>query len=82
MKRYLPWLLVGALSACAAPAEPVDEAVTLDAEWKAYILPRPAEVGHEVLPWLPTFGEGFLAASEAQKPLLFWAMNGHPLGCT
>jgi hypothetical protein len=34
------------------------------------------------MPWLLTFGEGMLAASEQEKPLLFWAMNGHPLGCT
>ena len=25
---------------------------------------------------------GVLAAEDAGMPLLFWAMNGHPLGCT
>ena len=50
--------------------------------WSAYILPRPSEVKHEQIPWLLKFGEGVQAAHDQGKPLLFWAMNGHPLGCT
>ncbi len=50
--------------------------------WSAYILPSPSEVQHEEIPWLLNFGEGMQAAHDQSKPLLFWAMNGHPLGCT
>jgi len=50
--------------------------------WQSYLLPTEAEVSHESIPWLPSFGEGVLAADEQGKPLLFWGMNGHPLGCT
>lgn len=84
MKLLAPWLLAAALSACVSTPGVMEQApeVDPDGEWKAYILPTSDELGHEALPWLPTFGEGMLAASEQQRPLLFWAMNGHPLGCT
>lgn len=50
--------------------------------WRDYILPRPEEALYEQIPWLPEFGAGLLAANDQDKPLLFWGMNGHPLGCT
>ena len=50
--------------------------------WSSHILPSPSEVKHEQIPWLLKFGEGVQAAHDQGKPLLFWAMNGHPLGCT
>ena len=50
--------------------------------WRDYILPSPEELAWTQIPWLPTFSEGILAAEAVDKPLLFWAMNGHPLGCT
>ncbi len=66
-----------------APQDPVHP---LTAEnftaWRDHLLPRPAELRWESIPWRPTFAGGVLAANEAKKPLLFWAMNGHPLGCT
>ena len=50
--------------------------------WREYILPRRDEVFFEQIPWIPAFGAGLLAANDRSKPLLFWGMNGHPLGCT
>ena len=50
--------------------------------WTEYILPSAEELRHEEIPWITTFGAGLLAAGEQAKPLLFWGMNGHPLGCT
>jgi len=52
------------------------------AAWQAYIAPTADEVRHESIAWWPSFSDGVLAAEDAGKPLLFWAMNGHPLGCT
>ncbi len=50
--------------------------------WREHLQPRAKELAFEEIPWLSDFAAG-LKASEAQgKPLLFWAMNGHPLGCT
>ena len=51
-------------------------------DWQRHIWPSPDEVRWMEIPWHPTFGGGLAAAGRAGKPLLFWAMNGHPLGCT
>lgn len=32
--------------------------------------------------WRTTLGEAIVEASRDKKPILLWAMNGHPLGCT
>ena len=50
--------------------------------WRDHILPNPSEMAWEQIPWLTTFKDGILAADAADKPLLLWTMNGHPLGCT
>jgi hypothetical protein len=50
--------------------------------WRDHILPNPGEKAWEQIPWLTTFKDGILAADAADKPLLLWTMNGHPLGCT
>jgi hypothetical protein len=50
--------------------------------WRAHLRPAADELGWRTIPWLSTFTAGVLAADAAEKPLLFWAMNGHPLGCT
>ncbi len=57
---------------------------TLDAleEWRATILPTPDESAWSAIPWLASFADGIRRADAERKPLLLWAMNGHPLGCT
>jgi len=50
--------------------------------WRAHIRPAASDVAFAEIPWLATFEAGVRAADAQQKPLLFWAMNGHPLGCT
>jgi len=52
------------------------------ARWREHVRPSAEELGFEALPWIPSFSEGLKAASAQGRPLLFWAMNGHPLGCT
>ena len=52
------------------------------ARWSEWIQPARAELGFEEIPWIASFAEGLQAAERAGRPLLFWAMNGHPLGCT
>lgn len=51
-------------------------------EWTEYVQPSPEEIAHEAIPWRTTFASGLRDASDQAKPLLFWGMNGHPLGCT
>lgn len=50
--------------------------------WQAHIAPTDTELRWERIPWLASFGAGLAEAGRRDKPLLFWGMNGHPLGCT
>ena len=50
--------------------------------WRQHLSPTRDELRWQEIAWLPTFSEGVLQAHTQQKPLLLWAMNGHPLGCT
>ena len=52
------------------------------ADWRKHILPNTGELAWQQIPWATTFKDGIIAADAAGKPLLFWTMNGHPLGCT
>ena len=50
--------------------------------WRAYVRPAPEDLAFEAIPWIPSYAEGLRRADAEGRPLLFWAMNGHPLGCT
>jgi hypothetical protein len=71
--------------ACGSPerppilSDPSPESVASIAD---YVRPTSAESAWRDIPWQPTFAGGLRAAVEDGRPLLFWAMNGHPLGCT
>lgn len=52
------------------------------AAWRDHIKPSASELQWESIPWRDSFSEGILEADRQGKPLLLWAMNGHPLGCT
>jgi hypothetical protein len=45
------------------------------------IKPRPEERRWTEIPWEIDLWEARRRAREARKPILLWAMNGHPLGC-
>ena len=45
------------------------------------IKPRPEELRWRQIPWEIDLWEARRRAREAGKPILLWAMNGHPLGC-
>lgn len=47
----------------------------------AHILPAETEVRWKDVDWRVALGDGVLEARAAEKPILLWAMNGHPLGC-
>jgi hypothetical protein len=52
------------------------------ASWRDRIRPKAQERCFETVHWLPTFWDGVMTAQKADKPILLWAMNGHPLACT
>jgi hypothetical protein len=46
------------------------------------ILPAPEELAFEDLDWRPALWTAALEANIRDRPILLWAMNGHPLACT
>ena len=50
--------------------------------WQNFIKPTAEELAWTKISWRSTFYDGLVDADQLQKPVLFWAMNGHPLGCT
>ena len=52
------------------------------ADWRDLIKPKSADVCFKTVNWLPTFWDGVMTAQKEDKPILLWAMNGHPLACT
>jgi hypothetical protein len=52
------------------------------ASWRDRIRPKAAEQSYQTVHWLPTFWDGVMTAQKEDKPILLWAMNGHPLACT
>jgi hypothetical protein len=57
---------------------------TLSARERAALLAwvEPGREKWEEIPWRVSLTEARREAAQRKKPLLFWAMAGHPLGCT
>ena len=51
-------------------------------EWADHIRPTAEELRWQQIPWHSTFYSAVCEAQRAGKPILLWAMNGHPLACT
>ena len=50
--------------------------------WLEHVQPNDGELATDSIDWIPEFAEGIRESARQGRPLLFWAMNGHPLGCT
>ena len=50
--------------------------------WRSYIEPKATDLAWAQISWRSSFQEGLAESYREQKPMLLWAMNGHPLGCT
>ena len=71
-----------ALSVLAAPLPAQELTEATFEKWYSYILPKEKDLAWRRIDWRPTLREGLLEARRLERPILFWAMNGHPLGCT
>ena len=74
-------LIAAALLASSSLAAQELKQETFDT-WYSYILPKTSELAWRTIGWRGTLGEAWLEAREKDMPILFWAMNGHPCGCT
>lgn len=52
------------------------------AELRDFISPTPDEVRWQEVRWRTTFWEAVQEGQATDRPILAWAMNGHPLTCT
>ena len=50
--------------------------------WRDQVRPQAKEESYLDIPWRESFSVAINEARETDKPVLLWAMNGHPLGCT
>lgn len=50
-------------------------------QWRQYIAPTEPEMCWRTIPWRETFQQAVRDSQIEGKPILLWAMNGHPLGC-
>lgn len=47
-----------------------------------FLMPSTEEMAWRQIPWRPSLWQAVVDARRDDKPILLWAMNGHPLGCT
>jgi hypothetical protein len=80
MLKGLFVMLVVALAAAEGPPTELSDQTFVS--WCDRIRPKAAEQCFETVHWLPTFWDGVMTAQKEDKPILLWAMNGHPLACT
>jgi hypothetical protein len=50
--------------------------------WRDYVRPKAEEECYLQIPWRESFFIAINEARQTDRPILLWAMNGHPLGCT
>jgi|TARA_B110000263_G_scaffold181024_1_gene158571 hypothetical protein len=48
-------------------------------KWREHVLPRNWELSYRKIPWRMSFWDAVIEAQAREKPILLWAMNGHPL---
>jgi len=63
------------------PLPPTSQELTEEtfSKWRDFILPTSDELRWQQIPWRRSWTEALCEAQAADKPILVWAMNGHPL---
>ncbi len=74
-------VVVASVALTRLPAQELELTEKNFQQWREHILPGEGDLAWQQIPWLTTFADGILAADRADKPVLLWTMNGHPLGC-
>lgn len=65
----------------SASLEPALSADSID-HWRDQIVLDETENAYREIPWRAHLWDAVTEADRKGMPLLMWAMNGHPLGCT
>ncbi|KAF0246804.1 MAG: hypothetical protein FD180_334 [Planctomycetota bacterium] len=75
--RRLPLFLLATSAAFAQELTDSSYAAIRD-----HVLPSADELRWTAVDWRASFWDAVVEAQKADKPILLWAMNGHPLACT
>lgn len=78
--RVVPLLLAVVLAA-QQQASPVLDRGTFAELWQ-HVVPKDEELAWQRIAWHGTLAAGVAQAHATDRPILLWAMNGHPLACT
>jgi hypothetical protein len=71
--------LLATVALLGAPPELNDQTYE---HWRDFIRPEAKELRFLEIPWRESFVAAVNETQEVDRPILLWAMNGHPLGCT
>lgn len=97
MAGVIAWLVVPTVARSQSPDSAVTDSpaedrstpgiqaqLTLDTLdfWRGRLLPTEQEAAWTEIPWRDALWKAVVEAERDPKPILLWAMNGHPLGCT
>ena len=78
-------ILLAAIVLAAAGAGGARAVELTDANYEKVrdtVLPKQEELGFRAIPWRVSFWDAVVEAQAKDRPILLWAMNGHPLACT
>jgi hypothetical protein len=73
---------VAAALCIAGPQQPPVPTAGDHERWARAIEPDEQELSYQRIAWRNAFGPAVREARALGRPILLWAMNGHPLGCT
>jgi hypothetical protein len=75
-------LLAGAALAVTSSVRAQDLTDATYTKLRDYLLPAEKDLAYKAIPWRASYWDAVVEAQAKDKPILLWAMNGHPLGCT
>lgn len=73
-------MLLAAIALASMQAPVLDDASYL--KIRDLVRPSASETKWREIPWQPDLWSAAVKAHRESKPILLWAMNGHPLACT
>ena len=80
-RRLMIGLLVAAFTCPVLAEKPTSGELTQQnyEAWRDHVLPQGWELKYEKIGWRTSYWSAIIEAQEKDMPILFWAMNGHPL---
>ena len=74
--------MITGLLACVLFAQSSEPTASNFRELMTFIQPNASEQMYKEIGWRNQFWPAVQEAKRLGRPILFWTMNGHPLGCT